>query len=201
MGLPYNKHKALVYDKLMIEYPLQTMQEMGCDPTIVTSPDTGFLANVPHLIQQEPKGMPDAIAVAEGVISGDFPVLAGDVYFDPAPINPGEPTLFWHEFEGAKNHSVWDPETNDVVEKPKRDIGSRAIIAYIFDQQVFDVIKTLQPSERGELEMTDIYKWYLTQGIRMEEYKGFFGDMGTPKGLLRVANHIAYHNGQMRIPI
>lgn len=189
LGLPYNKHQALVYDKLMIEYPVETMRQMGAEPVIVSNPDVN-LGNYEHRFQEEPRGMPDAILQAEDVVEGVFPVLAGDVFFDPAPISTGEPTLYWHNFPGAVNHSVWNPETNEIVEKPTRDIGTRAIVAYIFDERVFDVIRSLKPSEREELEMTDIYKWYLTQGIRMEEYKGFFGDMGTPDGLLKVANYV-----------
>lgn len=188
LGLPYNKHQALVYDKLMIEYPVETMRQMGYEPVVVTNGP--YLGPYEQEFQAEPKGMPDAILQVEGKVKGIFPVLAGDVYFDPPPTPTDEPTLYWHDFPEAVNHSVWNPETNEIVEKA-RDMGTRAIIAYIFDERVFDVIRTLQPSKRGELEMTDIYKWYLTQGVRMEEYKGFFTDMGTPDGLLRAANHEA----------
>ena len=118
-------------------------------------------------------------------------MLCGDAYFDPAPESSDRPTLYYHEFEGAQNHSVWDPETNQIIEKPIRDIGKRAIIAYYYDERVYDVIKGLKPTERGELELIDLHNWYLQNGANIKEYKGFFGDMGTSEGLLRVANHIA----------
>jgi glucose-1-phosphate thymidylyltransferase len=183
-----NKHTVEVAGQPMIDYPLQTMKHLGAEPVIVSRPGESF-GDYPHVYQELPLGMPDAISKAEELVSDEFYVIAGDVYFDPQPEPADEPTLYWHEFEGANQHSVWNPETNEIVEKPTRDIGSRAIIFYRFDQRVFDVIRHLKPSERGELEMTDIYKWYLLAGVNMKEYKGFFGDMGTPEGLRRVKQH------------
>jgi glucose-1-phosphate thymidylyltransferase len=197
LGLPYNKHAAIVYDKPMIEYPIQSMREMEVDEiTIVTSPNSTRdifksikdPSNVNFRVQEEPKGAADALRVARG-IKGVFPVLCGDVYFDPAPPISDVPALIYHEFEGAQNHTVWNSETNELVEKPIREMGRRAIVAYWFDEQVFDFIETIQPSERGETELIDIYRFYLGQGVPVLEHKGFFGDMGTPNGLLRVANY------------
>lgn len=195
-----NKHTLLVYDRPMIEYPAQTLKDMGVDQAqIVTSP-LGFPdlfkryrddingLSVSFETQYEPRGSADALG--HTAIEGTFPVLCGDVYFDPAPQMSDKPTLYYHEFEGAQNHSVWDPETNQIIEKPIRDIGQRAIVAYIYDERVYDVIKTLKPTERGELELIDLHNWYLQHGAKVKEYKGFFGDMGTPRGLLRVANYI-----------
>jgi len=192
LGLPYNKHKALVYDRQMIEYPIATMKELGVDkPVIVTNLSSVPLkGGYPHEIQEHPLGMPDAILAAETRVKDNFYAIAGDVYLDPAPEPSDEPTLYWHESPDAINHSVWNPETNEVIEKPTRDIGCRAIIFYMFGQEVFELIRTLKPSERGELEMTDIYKWYILNGVQMKEYKGFFADMGTRDGLLKVANHV-----------
>jgi glucose-1-phosphate thymidylyltransferase len=204
MGLPYNKHLANVYDKPMIQYPLETLKEMGCDSAVIVSTPEGIgdMAkmlrdgaevglDITYKVQPHPVGTPHALGYAEGIVKGVFPVLCGDVYLDPAPEPQDEATLYWHEFPEAINHSVWNPETNEIVEKPLRDIGTRAIIAYIFDEKVFDFIRTLEPSDRGELEMVDLYRGYLLEGIKMQEYKGFFADMGTPEGLLKVANYEA----------
>jgi glucose-1-phosphate thymidylyltransferase len=69
--------------------------------------------------------------------------------------------------EFAKNHGVWNPETNEIIEKPIRDIGRRAVIGvYVYDQRVYDVIRQLKPSARGELEITDINNWYLKTAAR-----------------------------------
>jgi glucose-1-phosphate thymidylyltransferase len=197
----YNKHLALVYDKPMIEYPVETLKSMGADRAVIVSTPEGvtdLLAAyrtdinglpVDYAIQPHPNGSADALSYARG-IEGTFPVLCGDVYFDsPMPLAL-LPTLIYNEFEGARNHSVYDPEQNTIVEKPVRNIGNKAIVAYYYDQTVFDIIPTLQPSERGEIELIDLHNYYLKLGAPVVEYAGFFGDMGTPDGLLRVANHV-----------
>jgi len=200
----YNKHTAIVYDKPMVAYPIETLKEWGCDEIIVVSGPKGcgdlfkvlrngedFGVNIHYAVQDnEAGGTAQALGAIEGMVEGTFPVLCGDVYFNPAPEPVAEATLYWHEFDGAENHTVWNPETNELIEKPLRDIGKRAIVAYWFDERVFDVIKNLEPSARGELEMVDIYKWYLENGIQMKEYDGTFVDMGTPDGLLKVANYV-----------
>lgn len=196
----YNKHLALVYDRPMLEYPIETMKELDVEAVQIISSHSGvhqfsrtYGANingmdVEYITQPNPKGPADALGYT--ALKGVFPVLCGDVYIDPPLPKSERATLYWHEFEGAQNHSVWNPETNEIIEKPVRDIGKRAIIAYYYDERVYDVIPQLEPTERGELELIDLHRWYLEHGVEMVEHKGFFGDMGTPDGLLRVANHI-----------
>jgi glucose-1-phosphate thymidylyltransferase len=201
---PYNKQLSLVYDRLMLEYPIETLRKLGASMvTIVSSPegvcdifktyrDEINEMPVDYAFQYHPNGAADALRKAKTTDEAVFPVLCGDVYFDPAPEPSEVPTLYWHDFPGGENHSVWDPETNTIVEKPspEQNLGRRAIVAYYYDQRVFDVIDTIEPSERGELELVDLHRWYLENGAEMKEYKGFFADMGTPDGILRVANHI-----------
>lgn len=197
----YNKHAAVVYDRPMISYPLETLGAMGCESVvIVTSPqgkrDLPVVLGdkeipITYMVQPIPFGSADALRFAQGEVEGTFPVLCGDVYFDPPLPQVDEPTLFWNQFEGANKHSVWHPETNSVVEKPTRDIGNRAIVGYVYDEEVFEVIPKLRPTERGELELVDLHNWYLRNGAQVEPHLGFFGDMGTPDGLLRVANYVA----------
>ena len=198
MGLPYNKQAHQVYDRPMIEYPIQSMLDMGVDDIRIVSSPTGIVdlkrvvEDSPHIryfVQPEPIGTANAQQCA-GRIKGLFPILCGDVYFDPAPPVSDVPALIYNEFEGAHNHTVWDPETNTLREKPARELGQKAIVAYWFDERAFDLIDKIQPSERGELELVDLYQYYLDQGAPVLEHDGFFGDMGTPDGLLRVANHI-----------
>ena len=197
---PYNKHMALVYDRPMIEYPVQTLIDMGVESADIVSNPSGITdmlktygnningLDVEYKVQLHPLGAAHALGYT--ALEGTFPVLCGDVYFDPAPPRTDKPTLFWTYLETANQHSVYDPETNTIIEKPLRDLGKRAIVAYYYDERVYDVIRNLQPTERGELELIDLHNWYLQNGADVKEYKGFFGDMGTPDGLLRVANHI-----------
>lgn len=198
---PYNKQLSLVYDRPMIEYPVQTLLDMGVEHAQIVSSPEGvadmfkvYKANINGLdVTYETQYIPAGAAHALGhtSIKGTFPVLCGDVYFDPAPEPSEVPTLYWAEFPTANQHSVWNPETNEIIEKPIRDIGKRAIIAYYYDERVYEVIRNMQPSERGELELIDLHNWYAQHGAEFKEYKGFFTDMGTPEGLLRAANHIA----------
>jgi len=199
----YNKHAIWVYDRPMIYYPIQTLKDMGCTAIqIVSSPEgvgdiaklvedgSQFEVDVTYKIQREADGMAGALGVSN-VQDELFPVVCGDCYYDPSPAMPDKPSCWWSEVEFAKNHGVWNPETNQIIEKPIRDIGRRAVIGvYVYDQRVYDVIRQLKPSARGELEITDINNWYLRNGGQILEHGGFFGDMGTTDGLLRVANYI-----------
>lgn len=198
---PYAKSLALVYDRMMIEHPIRTLKDMGVEHTVVVSSPEGVadlfktyrhtIDDVDISYETQYQALGSAHALGQTALGGVFPVLCGDVYFDPAPEPADRPTLYWHEFPTGNQHSVYDPETHTITEKPIRDIGKRAVIAYYYDEQVYDVIKTLEKSERDELELVGLHQWYLANGADVKEYKGFFGDMGTPDGLLRVANHIA----------
>lgn len=202
----YSKAMVTAYDRPAIEYPLNTLREMGCDSAVVVgSPESiGQIASyfkegdrvgldLTYRVQAEPRGVADALSKTAGYVDDVFPLLLGDVYFDPPPTPQTEPTLFWHEFEGGINHSVWNPEQDIIIEKPRLiDIGHKAIVGYYYDQAVFDFIDGMTPAQSGELEIVDIHNFYRQRGAQFVEHTGFFGDMGTPAGLLRVANHIAF---------
>lgn len=201
----YSKPMVTVYDRPAIEYPLNTLREMGCDSAVVVaSPQSiGEIAgyfkegdrvglDLTYKVQAEPRGVADAVSKARELVSGVFPLLLGDTYFDPALPQQTEPTLFWHEFEHGTNHSVWLPEADIIVEKPRYiDIGRKAVVGYYYDEAVFDFIDGMTPAQSGELEIVDIHNFYRDRGAQFVEHKGFFGDMGTPEGLRRVVNHVA----------
>lgn len=195
-----NKHAYPVLNKPMIRYPLESLEAMGCDSVVIVTNEQG-MEDLPPLVegheldisfrvQKIANGAADALAHAEDAVSGVFPVLCGDVYFDPKLPKSEVPTLFWCDYAYGHLHSVWNPETGEIIEKPLKDIGKRAIVGYYYDDRVFEVIQNLEPSERGELELVDLHRFYLRNGADMVEHKGFFGDMGTPGGLQRVENHI-----------
>ena len=201
----YNKHLALVYDAPMALQPLNTLKEMGCDEVIIISSPQGasdlvklvkdgsdFGLDVKYKIQREAGGVAQALGcVANERLTGVFPVLLADTYFDPSPKMPTKPTIWFTEVPFARQHGIYNPETHSITEKPIEDIGKRAITgAYVYDERVFDVVEQLQPSNRGELEITDVNNWYLEHGADIREYNGYWGDMGTPSGLLRVAKHL-----------
>lgn len=200
----YNKHVVHVYDRPMIHYPIKTLAEMGCtDVVIVASPNgagdiastvkdgSQFGLNVEYRIQNEPKGVGNAILSAEASgFSGVFPLMLGDCYYDPAPEVQAVPSLIWHDYTYANQHSVWNPEADAIIEKPRHiNIGQRAVISYFYNDQVFDFIREMEAAPSGELEIVDIHNFYRANGANMIEYTGYFSDMGTPDGLLRAANH------------
>lgn len=202
-----NKHALLCYDRPMVHYPLQTLAEMGCsDVVIVVSPKgagdiaatvkdgSEFGLSVEYRVQKEPLGVGNAIKQAQKSVEGVpiFPFMLGDCYYDPAPPLRRAPTLWWHDYDFANQHSVWSPEGRAIVEKPRViDLGRRAVISYVYDQGVFDFIDRMEAAPSGELEIVDIHNFYMLGGANMEEYTGFFSDMGTPSGLLRAAQHEA----------
>ncbi len=200
----YNKHVSQCYDKPVIHYPLETLAAMGCDEAVIVgSPQSigdiagyvkdgeKFGVDVEYKVQAEPTGVAGAIGRAANSVTGVFPLILGDCYYSPALPIQEQPTLFWHEFEHATNHSVWNPETDAIIEKPRYvDLGNKAIIGYYYDDKVFEFVETMTPAQSGELEIVDIHNFYRSNGAQFVEFNGFFGDMGTPDGLLRVANYI-----------
>jgi glucose-1-phosphate thymidylyltransferase len=80
-----------------------------------------------------------------------------------------------------------------IVEKPKQPKSNLAVIGiYMYDARVFDIIETLVPSERGELEITDVNNWYLRDGsMTYDVLEGWWTDAGTFDSLLRASNLVA----------
>lgn len=199
----YNKHVATCYDRPVIHYPLATLKAMGCDEAVIVgSPKSiGDIAkyvkdgervglDVEYKVQAEPTGVAGAIGRVANNVTGVFPLLLGDCYYAPALPRQTEPTLFWKEYEFADQHSVWNPETDAIIEKPRYvDLGNRAIIGYYYDESVFEFIDSMSPAQSGELEIVDIHNFYRNNGAQFVEFKGFFADMGTPDGLLRAAQN------------
>lgn len=200
--LAYNKHMALVYDRPMIYYPIQTLKDMGCtDITLVSGGEhiggfadllkdgSEFGVTLTYRVQAKSGGIAEALGCVEP-IDGLFTVILGDNYLPKAPAVPTKPTIFVSEVSNPQEYGVY--QKGKIVEKPTHPLSNQAVIGlYVYDHRVFDVIKTLKPSARGEYEITDINNWYLKQGAYVMHYSGFWGDMGTPDGLLEVAQYIA----------
>ena len=80
-----------------------------------------------------------------------------------------------------------------IVEKPKQPETNLAVIGiYMYDGRVWDIIKTLVPSDRGELEITDVNNWYIKDGsMTFEKLKGWWTDAGTFESLHQAAKLVA----------
>lgn len=214
-----NKHLLPVYNKPMIYYPIECLVNASIrDIMIVTGGDSAGdflkllgngsdfgLDDIHYTYQKGEGGIADALRLAEHFADGDkIVVVLGD--------NIIEKNLrravgdFFTQRKGAKIllKQVDDPERfgvaeiegNSVVsieEKPANPKTNYAVIGiYMFDAQVFEIIKTLKPSGRGELEITDVNNAYIAQGtMTYEILDGWWTDAGTFDSLLKATNLVA----------
>lgn len=216
-----SKQLLPVYDKPMIYYPLSTMMLAGIrDIAIITWPHEMALfqkllgdgsqwgIHLRYLPQTEPRGIAEAFIIAEDFIDKD-PVclMLGDniLYGDgvrkalqEACMQQQGATLFGYYVKDPERYGVleFDELDNviDIVEKPKNPPSQYAAIGlYFYDQQVVEIAKSLRPSARGELEITDLSRIYLQQKTLKLCKLGrgvAWLDTGTPASWLEAANFI-----------
>lgn len=201
-----NKHLLPVGNVPMIHHPIETLKHAGItEILIVTGVDhmgdmvsslgsgTDFGCQFTYKVQDQPGGIAQALGLAENFVHGDrMVVLLGDNIFSD-DISPYV-KAFAEQEKGARLllKSVHDPQRFGVAEiaedkilsieeKPSAPRSQYAVTGiYCYDAQVFDFIKTLKPSDRGELEITDVNNAYLQQGsLYYDILKGWWTDAGT----------------------
>jgi glucose-1-phosphate thymidylyltransferase len=214
-----NKHLLPVYDRPMIYYPIQCLVNAGVsDIMIVTGgrKSGDFLSllgngsefGLKHLnytYQEGEGGIAEALGLAEHWAGGaPICVVLGDniIQYNVAKAVAD----FRAQQRGAKIllKEVHDPQrfgvaeldqkrVLSIVEKPREPKSNLAVIGiYLYDARVFDVIKTLEPSERGELEITDVNNWYIRDGsMTCEILEGWWTDAGTFESLHRASCLVA----------
>jgi len=219
LTLVSSKQLQPVYDKPMIYYPLATLMMAGIrDILIISTPqDTPrFQAllgdgarwgiSLTYAVQPEPKGIAQAFLVGEEFIKGEnVALILGDNIFYG---KMGFDRVVKEFTDGARvfGYPVHDPERYGVVEfdsagnvlsleeKPRQPKSHYAVPGlYLYDRQVVDISKNLQPSARGELEITDVNKAYLAKGqLRVERLgRGIaWLDTGTHESLLEASHFI-----------
>ena len=214
-----NKHLLPVYDKPMIYYPIQTLINAGIhDILIVTGGNNAGdflkllgngkefgLKHINYTYQEGEGGIAEALRLAEFFASGEkICVVLGDNIIERNIRKAAE--NFRRQKEGAKIllKEVPDPQRFGVPElrgdrivqieeKPKKPKSRYAVIGiYLFDQEVFDIIKTLKPSGRGELEITDVNNRYIEKGLMTWDIlEGWWTDAGTFESLLHANQLVA----------
>jgi glucose-1-phosphate thymidylyltransferase len=186
-----NKHLLPVYNRPMIYYPIDTLRRMGCDDILIVTGGEHIGAfsellgsRYTYRVQPQAGGVAQALAVAEGYVTDDlFPVILGDNYFQHAPVMPNEPRLHTRRMDHCTDFGVLIG--SEIIEKPQIDRPGDVVTGlYVYDQRVFDLIRTLKPSLRGELEITDVNNWYLHNGASAYSVNSHWADMGTPDSLL-----------------
>lgn len=204
-----NKHLLPVYDKPMIYYPMETLINAGIKDIMIVS-GRGHAGHFLELlgsgvdhgvhftyeIQEKAGGIAQALSLAEDFVDGDsVTVILGDNIFqdnikeDVANFNGGA-RIFLKEVPDAHRFGVAELKGKKVIgieEKPKEPKSNFAVTGlYIYDSEVFGAIKTLKPSGRGELEITDVNNYYINKGeMEYGILEGFWSDAGTFESLLR----------------
>jgi glucose-1-phosphate thymidylyltransferase len=214
-----NKHLLPIYDRPMIYYPIQTLVDAGIrDIMIVTGGRNSgdflrLLANgkefglkhINYTYQEGEGGIADALGLAEHFADGQkICVVLGDNIIEHDIREAAEKFeaqeagahILLKEVQDAERFGVAEVSAARVVgieEKPKRPKSNLAVTGiYMYDATVFDKIRTLVPSHRGELEITDVNNAYIEEGTMTFSYlQGWWTDAGTFESLLRAANLVA----------
>jgi glucose-1-phosphate thymidylyltransferase len=214
-----NKHLLPIYDKPMIYYPIQTLVDAGIvDIMVVTGGKNSgdflrLLANgksfglkhIDYTYQEGEGGIADALALAEHFADGQkICVVLGDNIIEKSIRGAVEAfrkqeqgaRILLKEVDDAERFGVAEVENGRIIgieEKPKHPRSNYAVTGiYMFDETVFDKVRKLVPSNRGELEITDVNNAYIREGsMEFSFLDGWWTDAGTFSSLLRAANLVA----------
>ncbi|HEY6586035.1 MAG TPA: sugar phosphate nucleotidyltransferase [Candidatus Methanoperedens sp.] len=206
-----NKHLLPVYDKPMIYYPLQTLMDAGIKDIMIVS-GRGHAGHFLELlgsgadigvhftfeIQEQAGGIAQALGLAEDFADKeDVAVILGDnifqdkIYKAAGSFKSGA-RIFLKEVPDAKRFGVAEIKGNKIIsieEKPAQPKSNLAVTGlYIYDPGVFEIIRTLKPSGRGELEITDVNNEFIRIGkMDFSMLYGYWSDAGTFESLFRAS--------------
>ncbi|MEI6214490.1 MAG: glucose-1-phosphate thymidylyltransferase RfbA [Desulfuromonadales bacterium] len=219
LTLVASKQLQPVYDKPMIYYPLATLMTAGIrDILLISTPHdiprfkallgdgSRWGISITYEIQAEPKGIAQAFLIGEKFID-DKPVcliLGDNIFYGKMNLDRiisdfhGGARVFGYQVNDPERYGVVEFDSNGAVlsieEKPQRPKSHFAVPGlYLYDKEVVSIAKSMKPSPRGELEITDVNLEYLRRGFLMVERLGrgiAWLDTGTHKSLLEASNFI-----------
>ncbi|MBA7678129.1 Glucose-1-phosphate thymidylyltransferase [subsurface metagenome] len=202
-----NKHLLPVYDKPMIYYPLNTLIKGGIDDIMIVTggnnagdflrllgngSDFG-LKHINYTYQEGHGGIAAALSLAKHFVDGEkIVVILGDNIFEDnieSAVKEFEKQgegakIFLKKIKDPTRYGVPEIKGNKIIkieEKPKNPKSSYAVTGlYMYDEKVFDIIKTLKLSARGELEITDVNNAYVKEGtMKYSILNGLWTDAGS----------------------
>lgn len=218
-----NKHLLDVFDEPMIFYPLRKLVEVGIkDIIVVTGAELeqfrellgegkDFGVSIQYARQEGNRGIADALAQAAPLVHGEkvIAILGDNIYQDDLgdyvesySRQPSGAKLLLKRvaMEDAKRFGVAafeDGRLASIVEKPETPPSDLVVTGcYMYDHRLFDIIAGLEPSARGELEITDVNNWYIESGeATYDVLKGWWTDAGTPPSKLKASILVALAKG------
>lgn len=210
-----NKHLLPIYDRPMVYYPIQTLVDAGIRDILLVTGGTNAgdflrllgngedfgLRHLDYTYQRGEGGIADALSLAEHFAAGEpFVVILGDniieksirPYVDRFATQGASAKVLLKEVEDPWRFGVAVLQGERILrieEKPKDPPSAYAVTGvYMYDASVFEVIRTLRPSQRGELEITDVNNVYINQGrMAYDVLEGWWTDAGHPESLFRAA--------------
>lgn len=215
-----NKHLLPLYDRPMIYYPISTLVSAGItDVMLVTGGGSAGdflrllgdgssfgLTTLNYAYQVREGGIAEAIGLTRTFVGGDrFVVILGDnileksirPYVEAFEAQPGGARILLKEVPNPRDYGVAELSGSrvvSIVEKPAEPRSSFAVIGvYMYDGFAFDYISRLEPSGRGELEVTDLNNAYLERGLlHADVLEGWWSDAGSSiEGYLEANNKVA----------
>ena len=214
-----NKHLLPIYCKPMIYYPIQTLVDAGIEDILIVTGGAHAgeflrllgngaefgLKHINYTYQEGEAGIADALKLARHFAdNGRIAVMLGDNIIeksikkavDEFRKQPNGAKILLKEVDDPERFGVAELKNGKVIsieEKPKKPKSNYAVTGiYMYDENVFNIIKTLKPSRRGELEITDVNNAYLKRGeLSYGILDGWWTDSGTFDSLLRANNLVA----------
>jgi glucose-1-phosphate thymidylyltransferase len=215
-----SKQLMPVYDKPMIYYPLATLMMAGIrEILIITTPEdqeqfrrllgdgAQFGCRFEYAAQETPRGLADAFIIGAGFIGGDSVamILGDNIFYGyglgaqlKALTDPDGGAVFAYHVADPERYGVveFDADRNavSIEEKPERPKSNYAVVGlYFYDNEVVQIAQTIEPSARGELEITDVNRQYLRRGrlrVGVLDRGTAWLDTGTFNSLMQAAEFV-----------
>jgi glucose-1-phosphate thymidylyltransferase len=207
-----NKHLLPVFTKPMIFYPMETLKSAGIKEIMIvcgnesagdflkllgSGKDYGL--NFTYRVQDGSGGIAEALGLAENFANKqNIAVILGDNIFDEqfdfSDFTSGA-RVYLKEVSNAQRFGVAELLRDKIIsveEKPPLPKSNLAVTGlYLYDQEVFGIIKKLRPSDRGELEITDVNNLFISEGnLDYKIIKGFWSDAGTFESLMKASEYL-----------